>query len=74
MYHTLYSTLLRQAQTKAATIDDHADVPENDEGALLSAVANQPVTVAIEASGDDFRFYSGVRTNDTYDNVGKKTK
>ncbi|URE28669.1 hypothetical protein MUK42_15730 [Musa troglodytarum] len=30
----------------------------NDEDALLRAVANQPVSVAIEASGQDFQFYS----------------
>lgn len=32
----------------------------NNEGALLKAVANQPVSVAIEAGGPDFRFYSKV--------------
>jgi KDEL-tailed cysteine endopeptidase len=31
------------------TIDDYQDVPPNDEHALLKAVANQPVSVAIEA-------------------------
>ena len=31
------------------TIDDYQDVPPNDEKALLKAVANQPVSVAIEA-------------------------
>jgi KDEL-tailed cysteine endopeptidase len=31
------------------TIDDYQDVPPNDERALLKAVANQPVAVAIEA-------------------------
>ena len=31
------------------TIDDYQDVPPNDERALMKAVANQPVSVAIEA-------------------------
>lgn len=31
------------------TIDDYQDVPANDERALMKAVANQPVSVAIEA-------------------------
>ncbi|CAD5325205.1 unnamed protein product [Arabidopsis thaliana] len=40
------------------TIDGHEDVPENDENALLKAVANQPVSVAIDAGSSDFQFYS----------------
>ncbi|KAJ8461015.1 hypothetical protein OPV22_033941 [Ensete ventricosum] len=36
-------------------MDGYEDVPVNDEDALL---ANQPVSVAIEASGQDFQFYS----------------
>ncbi|KAL6875742.1 hypothetical protein ACP4OV_013255 [Aristida adscensionis] len=40
------------------TIDGYEDVPANDEDALRKAVANQPVSVAIEASGQDFQFYS----------------
>lgn len=43
-------------------IDGYEDVPVNDEDALLRAVANQPVSVAIEASGQDFQFYSEVCT------------
>jgi hypothetical protein len=39
-------------------IDGHESVPENDENALMKAVANQPVSVAIDASGKDFQFYS----------------
>ncbi|XP_078172640.1 thiol protease SEN102-like [Carex rostrata] len=42
----------------AVTIDGFQDVPHNDEKALLNAVANQPVSVAIEASGRPFQFYS----------------
>ncbi|XP_010248729.1 PREDICTED: vignain-like [Nelumbo nucifera] len=40
------------------TIDGHENVPANDEDALMKAVANQPVSVAIEAGGLDFQFYS----------------
>ena len=40
------------------SIDGYEDVPANDEDSLLKAVANQPVSIAIEASGDDFQFYS----------------
>ncbi|EXC17258.1 Cysteine proteinase RD21a [Morus notabilis] len=45
------------------TIDGYEDVPENDEKALKKAVANQPVSVAIEAGGREFQLYqSGVFT------------
>ncbi|OMO61099.1 hypothetical protein COLO4_33560 [Corchorus olitorius] len=42
-----------------ATINGHEDVPANSEEALLKAVANQPVSVAIDASGSEFQSYSG---------------
>lgn len=46
-------------------IDGHENVPENDEDALMKAVANQPVSVAIDAGGSDFQFYKeGVYTGD----------
>lgn len=35
-------------------------MPLNDEDALMKAVANQPVSVAIDAGGSDFQFYSQV--------------
>ncbi|KAJ0785442.1 putative actinidain [Helianthus annuus] len=43
---------------QAISIDGHEDVPVNDEDALMKAVANQPVSVAIDAGGSDFQFYS----------------
>ncbi|KAJ1415792.1 Peptidase C1A, papain C-terminal [Sesbania bispinosa] len=53
----------KEASTHAATITGYEDVPANNEQALQKAVANQPVSVAIDASGSDFQFYkSGVFT------------
>ncbi|KAH9604230.1 hypothetical protein KSS87_001866 [Heliosperma pusillum] len=45
---------------QVVSIDGHEKVPENDENALLKAVANQPVAVSIDASGQDMQFYSEV--------------
>ncbi|MQM16060.1 hypothetical protein Taro_049013 [Colocasia esculenta] len=46
---------------KVVSIDSYEDVPVNDELALRKAVANQPVSVAIEAGGRNFQLYkSGV--------------
>lgn len=49
-----------QKNAKVVTIDDYEDVPVNDEKALQKAVANQPVSVAIEAGGRAFQFYESV--------------
>ncbi|KAL2328064.1 hypothetical protein Fmac_021491 [Flemingia macrophylla] len=52
-----------EAGNHAASITGYEDVPANSEKALQKAVANQPVSVAIDASGSDFQFYtSGVFT------------
>ncbi|CAL9073970.1 unnamed protein product [Musa acuminata var. zebrina] len=49
--------------TKVVVIDGYEDVPENDEQALRNSVANQPVSVAIEAGGREFQLYqSGIFT------------
>lgn len=54
-----------EASNHAAAITGHEDVPANSESALLKAVSGQPVSVAIDASGLDFQFYSsGVFTGD----------
>lgn len=44
---------------EVVTISGYEDVPQNDEQSLLKALAHQPLSVAIEASGRDFQFYSG---------------
>ncbi|XP_044466548.1 ervatamin-B-like [Mangifera indica] len=48
-----------------AQISGYQNIPADSESALLKAVANQPVSVSIDASGADFQFYSnGVFTGD----------
>ncbi|KAL0322813.1 UNVERIFIED_CONTAM: Cysteine protease XCP2 [Sesamum angustifolium] len=48
-----------RGESEVVTISGYHDVPANDEQSLLKALANQPLSVAIEASGRDFQFYSG---------------
>ncbi|KAI3967177.1 hypothetical protein MKX01_042762 [Papaver californicum] len=48
----------KKADTHAASINGYEDVPANNEASLLKAVSKQPVSVAIDASGQDFQFYS----------------
>ncbi|KAJ0438114.1 putative chymopapain protein [Helianthus annuus] len=45
--------------SETVTISGYHDVPRNNEDSFLKALANQPISVAIEASGRDFQFYSG---------------
>ncbi|XP_068667488.1 vignain-like [Aristolochia californica] len=45
-------------RSHVVSIDGHETVPSNDESALLKAAANQPISVAIDAGGQDFQFYS----------------
>ncbi|KZV54558.1 low-temperature-induced cysteine protein [Dorcoceras hygrometricum] len=48
---------------KVVSIDSYEDVPTYNEKALKKAVANQPVSVAIEGGGRDFQLYdSGIFT------------
>ena len=65
MFHKVISNipfigLFHQEVTEVVTINGYHDVPQNNEQSLLKALANQPLSVAIEASGRDFQFYSGV--------------
>ena len=48
-----------KAGSSAAKIKNYEDVPANSEAALLKAVSHHPVSVAIDAGGSDFQFYSG---------------
>ncbi|KAK8678178.1 hypothetical protein V6N13_143687 [Hibiscus sabdariffa] len=55
----------KESANHAAKITGFEDVPSNSESALLKAVANQPVSVAIDAGGADFQHYkSGVFTGE----------
>ncbi|PKA51450.1 Oryzain alpha chain [Apostasia shenzhenica] len=48
---------------RVVSIDSYEDVPINDEKALQKALANQPVSVAVEAGGRAFQLYqSGIFT------------
>ncbi|PWZ06577.1 Oryzain alpha chain [Zea mays] len=49
---------VNRKNAKVVTIDTYEDVPANDEKSLQKAVANQPVSVAIEAAGTTFQLYS----------------
>eukprot|EP00253_Pinus_taeda_P025030 PITA_25030 len=51
------STTKIKSKATTIVIDSFEDVPSNNEEALKKAVAHQPVSVAIEASGQDFQFY-----------------
>ncbi|XP_010442505.1 PREDICTED: KDEL-tailed cysteine endopeptidase CEP1 [Camelina sativa] len=48
----------KKENAPVVSIDGHEDVPKNSEDDLMKAVANQPVSVAIDAGGSDFQFYS----------------
>ena len=55
---------LTKAHMVSATISKYVDVPNNSELALMSAIVQQPVSVAVEADQDVFQFYSkGVMTS-----------
>ncbi|XP_030466513.1 senescence-specific cysteine protease SAG39-like [Syzygium oleosum] len=49
---------VKSESNRAVIIKGYEDVPANSEEALLKAVANQPVSVAIDAGGFEFQFYS----------------
>lgn len=45
--------------TSAAKITGYKDVPQDSDSAFMSAIAQQPVSVAVEADQLAFQFYSG---------------
>ncbi|XP_031378901.1 senescence-specific cysteine protease SAG39-like [Punica granatum] len=49
---------IKAESNQATKITGFEDVPANNEAALLKAAANQPVSVAIDAGGFEFQFYS----------------
>ncbi|KAL3715095.1 hypothetical protein ACJRO7_006915 [Eucalyptus globulus] len=49
---------VKSESNRAVIIKAYEDVPANSEDALLKAVASQLVSVAIDAGGFEFRFYS----------------
>lgn len=51
---------MQEKNEKVATIDGLVEVASNNETALQEAVAIQPVSVAIDASGRAFQHYSSV--------------
>ncbi|KAF8008064.1 hypothetical protein BT93_K1903 [Corymbia citriodora subsp. variegata] len=54
---------VKSKSNRAVNIKGYEDIPANSEEALLKAVANQPISVAIDAGGFEFQFYtSGVFT------------
>lgn len=53
--------LCLQRNAPVVKIDGHENVPVNDEDALMKAVANQPVSIAMDAGGSDLQFYSEVK-------------
>ncbi|KAK9046460.1 hypothetical protein V6N11_052347 [Hibiscus sabdariffa] len=44
---------------KVASVSGYKVVPANNENALANAVADQPVSIGIDGSGQAFRFYQG---------------
>lgn len=52
--------MVLQKNAHVVTIDSYEDVPMNYEKSLQKAVANQPVSVAIEAGGRAFQLYESV--------------
>uniref|UniRef100_A0A0D3FT10 Peptidase C1A papain C-terminal domain-containing protein n=1 Tax=Oryza barthii TaxID=65489 RepID=A0A0D3FT10_9ORYZ len=51
--------LVSLSEQQLVSCDGYEDVPANDEEALLKAVANQPVSVAIDGGDRYFQFYKG---------------
>ncbi|KAL5557677.1 hypothetical protein UlMin_033888 [Ulmus minor] len=50
---------IKKEKEEVVSISGYKDVPQNHEESLLKALAHQPLSVAIDASGRDFQFYKG---------------
>ncbi|KAG2582914.1 hypothetical protein PVAP13_6KG157812 [Panicum virgatum] len=57
--YTAADGMCKSGSNSAATIKGYEDVPANNEAALMKAVANQPVSVAVDGGDMTFQFYSG---------------
>lgn len=53
------NTCVAKGKPVAATLSGFKDVPVNSETALLTAIVQQPVSVAVEADQSVFQFYAG---------------
>jgi len=53
------NTCQYQVSNKVATISSFHDIPTGSESSLLTAVYQQPTSVAIDASHESFQFYNG---------------
>lgn len=56
----IWVLVMLQKNAKVVSIDGYEDVPSYNENALKKAVAHQPVSVAIEASGRALQLYQSV--------------
>ena len=57
--YTAVDGTCKKSLKSAATISAFKDVPTNSETALMTAIAQQPVSVAVEADQNSFQFYAG---------------
>jgi C1A family cysteine protease len=58
-YKAVDGTCASSSCTSVATIKGFTDVPQNNEDALITAVVQQPVSIAIEADQNCFQQYAG---------------
>jgi len=58
-YKAVDGTCVSKGLPSAARISSFKDVPTNSETALMTAIAQQPVSVAVEADQDAFQLYGG---------------
>ncbi|KAL1810912.1 hypothetical protein ACET3Z_020977 [Daucus carota] len=49
----------KKEQTELVSINGYHKLPKNNEESMLKALAHQPISVGISASGRDFQFYRG---------------
>jgi C1A family cysteine protease len=62
--YTAQDGTCKKTCTKTLTITAFKDVPANNAAQLVAAVQTRPVSVAVDAGGSDWQFYSGGILND----------